>query len=688
MKKLTQLLGAASLATAMAATSCTYITNNYETTPSQGDPAQQTQQAGNETRPHYLWSLPSQEQLAQMTPFEKLMEVARQNVRNDMTGQNDLSRIYLNGSAKADVEINGQTVHLFFPMYTDNGNGSWTYFPDSTVVNANVMIDDLTRRVANGVDLAYADYSPVSEQVAEGIERRHPGASAVRETAVPGTHLTYGDVFGFKDMEKENFLEDGAIVIMAPDESGTYAVTQLERNAIIYTPSAIRCEEVWGAGSRIFAHELIHNNTKLQGIPNLAFSDLELQAFNMSITDPNNIFLLLRHSYGQPVRDSASVYFNLDAEDMYNKLVAFDFDNYVQFNEDYLKEITPKLMEITGKYHDVLIQQAYPEYYTFEPWWLMANTFFRNDHLPLDVFAAKEFTPQNLTPAQYANLMKKEEKINALVDSVRSSYAMPAMGSFLGYVFYDGDTFEQAIVNQAKAEGFSEDEASVVLHLAMQRTFLGENGINYSAFKVSDAVTAMTEITGLFTELNGMEESWAQEIAAKEDVKQKQELYNWLSGRLNTAARYIRSSANAGRNPDVMFNPAIFDPRTDITTLYRVTPEFTDNITASPLETKTLETAAGNYRMETFDIVPDLQFSPDANGVDFVRVFHEGDSRPCIVAYASPETSGNQMLVDFGTNGLNTDGMFDASYEIDSLNQVVQLANGHAPASVDDEQEE
>jgi hypothetical protein len=131
--------------------------------------------------------------------------------------------------------------------------------------------------------------------------------------------------------------------------------------------------------------------------------------------------------------------------------------------------------------------------------------------------------------------------------------------------------------------------------------------------------------------------------------------------------------------------------------MYRATPEFADNITAFPLEARVMETTAGNYTMETFDLVTELEFSSDANGVDYVRVFHEGDSRPCIVAYAGDEKFGNQMLVDYGTNGLNTDGVFDESYRIDSLKQVLQMASGVAPEecsagmcleAVEEEQEE
>lgn len=679
MKKLTQLLGAASLATAMAATGCTYITNLYETTPGvEAGVLRQTQQI--DRRPNYLQSLPSQDVLDAMTPLQKRVEAFKQLA--DARGEQDNPfPVYMNGCARADLDIHGSTVHLYLPFYEPAGNGKWRY--NNTLVDSQPILDDLEAYFENGVDIAYEEYAEHSNRTNAVVGRVFPNAKRDMDREIAGTGLTYNDIFGLIELEKTDFLPDGANIIFAPSEGGTYAITQLERNTLLITPDARRSDAIWG-GAYIVGHELVHNNTFLQNMPNLFENDLELQAYTLSIADRGDLFLFLKHGYGISVRESALRYFGVDASEIYDNLVTLRFDNYIEIDEEYLMQMAPTIINMVDTFHGVMMEKALPEYQGFMPWWLMAEAYFRNDHLPLEVETAVRYEPNTLTSQQMLKINNNRQQIERMIDKVKADYEMPEMSSFLGMTFTSGDTFEDAIFNKAKSSGYDEQQCDYIYDMAMERVFVSGDGINYGALSVPNAIEGMNDFMEIFDEFmdetNNERPRFARDIAAKPDVIRRYEAYQWMQNRLNTAARYIRSSENAGRHPSQGFTPAIFDPRTDITTMYRVTPEFADNVTASPLETRTLETAAGNYRLETFDLVPNLQFSQDANGADFVRVFHEGDSRPCIVAFAQDNKFGNRMLVDFGTNGMDTDGVFDESYKISSLKQVAQMVNGNAPS--------
>lgn len=679
MSKLKNFIGAASLATAMAATGCTYITNNYGTTP---DPENVPQQVQHDERPNYLQSLPPQAVIDAMTPLQKRVESLHQLALARREQDNPFP-VYMNGCARADLDINGSNVHLYLPFYEPAGNGKWRYIPDKTLVDSQPILDDLDAVFEDAVNLAYEEYSEHSSRTNAVVERAFPNASRDRDMPIAGTGLTCNDIFGLIDIEKADFLPDGAKIIFAPSEGGTYAITQLERNTILYTPDARRSDAIWGR-SWVLAHELVHNNTILQNVPNLFETDLELQAYTLNIADRSNLFLFLRHSYGAPLRESALRYLGVDASEIYDNLIKIEFDNYYEIDEQYLMQMAPTIVDMVDKFHAVMMETSLPEYQGMMPWWLMAEAYFRNDHLPLEVGMAARFTPNTLSAEQMQKINRERQRIERMIDDVRRSYTMPALVSFLGMTFTDGDTFEDAIYKKAKSAGYDEQQCDFIYDLAMEKIFLNADGtVNYGALSVANAKEGMADYMDIFEELMTAEPSelsrGLRAIAGSPRVIRAYEAYRWMQNRINTAERQIRMAENAGRHPSRAFTPEILDPRTDITTLYRVLPEFADDVNASPLETRILESTGGNYVVETFDLVPGLEFSADANGVDYVKVFHKGDSRPCFVAFAQDNKFGSQLLVDYGTNGMDTDGIFDEEYRIDSLKDVQQMVNGIAP---------
>lgn len=682
MGKIKKFLGALSVGAALYSAGCVSAANansNVE--------GQQNVQAAADERPHYLRSLPPQEEIDSMTPLERVVESSVQNALTESQGEYGSLPLFLNNAAKLELNVNGQDVEVYFPFYSDNGNSSWTYLPDNTRVDAGLIRQDMQRRLEQGAEIAFRLYGGIAERVNANVERIFPGAAADKEMAIPYTGLTYSDVFGLRDnAERGDFLRDGARIIVAPNYRA-WGITALERNMILYTPVAMRVEEL-NSRPFIIAHELVHNNPMLQGFPGAFAHDLEMQAFVTDIADNTNIFRFLGHGYGYDMRRNAKLYFNVDAKEMLDRLLPVDFLGATYLlDEDVWNEIAPGLIDVMGNLKEHLTETAYPEYHSFEPWWLMANAHFLNAVLPLDVSMAMEHTPQILPAAAYERLItSRRAAMDRTIDEVASRYPFTEQMSFGGISFTYQPSFRRALLSAAERNGFSDDEAEVVYHFAMQRVLLNDSGINYGALKVEHALGAMRGIMGIFDYVMDPDRSMGfRRIAQQEHVQKKYEAYKWMLGRLRTADRYVRFAQRAGNRPEQGFTPLIFDPRADISSMYDVTPLSAGRAVQSNMTAWEFFRANGDeYIIKSYDTTPDLGFSR-RDETDFIEVTRKGELKPCIVMFASNGIHGSQALLDADEQGEEGHGLFDRQVSVSSAGDVKGLIRNTLNSPVPEE---
>ncbi len=573
-------VGVASLAAALSAAPAN---DDY---PSQFDSVKITV---NDERPHYLQPLPSESAIQRMTPLEILVESGRQSLQSHLENEQDLPPMVINGCARAEVDVNGADVTVLFPLYTDLGNGTWKYLPDGSIVNGNAMIDDMRNVMEEGVGLASDLHEPFPGRVNALITERAPGSEEARNNQIEGRSLIFNDIYGRIDDLSSLFLRDGAKVFVAPAESGALAVTQIESNLILYTPLARRLDEISG-NPYIFAHELVHNNILLQGVPSVLATDPELQAFTMSIENGSDPLLFLLHSYSRELKEKARVYFGFDSNATLNDLVAARFDNYTYINEQALAELAPKVAEIAGTMQGLLMESVYPEYQSFRHWWLLADFYFQNDILPLEVILARDYEPSILAENEHKALMQKKPVINRLILQVLRSYdPFPSPPPNCTSCELNPLPFKEELFSVAMAEGFSRNEADVIYHMALKQIFLtNDERINYSAMSIPQMLMSIEGVMYIMDNLMQTTESfdfWS--IAQQENVKKNYEIYGWLKERLYKAYDCAQMARKLGKHPSLAFTPNIFDPAVENPGACALIPDlsqFRDRLSTSQYE--------------------------------------------------------------------------------------------------------
>ncbi|MBU2638255.1 MAG: hypothetical protein KJ955_04740 [Nanoarchaeota archaeon] len=513
-------------------------------------------------RPHYLQSLPSQRELARMTPLERLVESGRQSLQSHLNDEADLPPMVINGCATAVVDVNGANLTVLFPLYTDLGNGRWRYLPDGAIVNGRLMIQDMQNVLDEGVGLASDLYEPFPDRVNALITEWAPDSEALQNNQIEERNLIFNDIYGRIDDISPVFLRDGARVFMAPAESGALAITQLESNTILYTPLARKHDAIWGA-PYIMAHELVHNNIILQGIPSVIAIDPELQAFTMSIENRNDPLLFLAHGYGRDMREKARLYFGFDSNVTLNDLIEARFDSYIYLNEQALAEMAPKVAEIAGKMQNLLMDSVYPEYQSFRHWWLLTDFYFQNDILPLEVILARDYEPSILSESAQTALMQKQAVINSIIlQTVRSYDPFPSPPANCPSCELDPDSFKKEIFDAARAGGFNRNESEVIYHMALRKIFITpDEKINYGAMGIPQMLMSVEVMMYIMDDLMQTTDSFRMwTIAQQENVKKNYEIYDWLRERLVKTSECVQLARRLGKRPSLAFTPDIFDP--------------------------------------------------------------------------------------------------------------------------------
>lgn len=628
-------------------------------------PAKQEESA---ERPDYLQSLPSQEELSNMSELEKMIQTSIEWLKDYKKNETDSPLIITNGSAKAALDIHGSKIDMVLPHYMADKDGNWAYMGDGKKVSKDVIIKDLHDTFENAVDIAWKHYQELSNLTNPKIEKIFANAKRDAGKKIEGTGLTFGDAFGIVDLAKGDFMPDGTKVWFAPLEGGTLAVTYLEIHKIGYSPTARRSDAIWG-GAYILGHELVHNNTKLQGFPMPLGHDIEMEAFNI-LVDENNPFQFLFHGYAKDLRRLAGTYYGIDTKEAGKKLIKDMLYKYVEFDEEEWKNALVTINGVAKKLQKELYEEAYPEYMSMRPWWLMMNTYLKNAITPLEYSLAKDTRPKIMPEKEYEQFLEgKKEAIDKIINDTIAAYKMPQRVNFGFFTGLSGSPFREAIAEACVAAGFTEQQFEVTYNLALQRKLMKGGKLDYGALTVKDSLDAMAEMNGTFQ--NIMDKYKA--LGKEKDAQKRLELYKWYGSRLELASRYIGFAKQYGREPSENFTPKIFDPRTNLENFYRHKPAFilmaSKRNLAMTEEFDDNKDGKAEYTMYGYDIAKGLGF--ENSGVDYIEVHRPGETKPCVIAFPSKGSEAPDMaLIDNDIPGTDDYGLFDQSEKVQSAEDI------------------
>ncbi|MCG2719836.1 MAG: hypothetical protein L6266_03830, partial [Nanoarchaeota archaeon] len=544
-KGLAQILSL-SAATMMAAPACTTYTQDirYETN------AIHSQKE--DMRAHYLQHLPSEKKLEKMSPLEKVTEAFMQFLKDAKNNEFGSTTVFTNGCAKAKLDIHGEEIEVILPLYRPQEDGSWLYLIENKIVDKDKILNDLEQVLEDAIDLNYELYSETEEQTNSIINKIFKNSYKDRSKDIPGTDLVFDNVFNYLELNKTDFLPEGGKIFFAPLPGGTFAATFLENNKIVYSPTARRQDYVWGK-PYIMGHELTHNNTKMQGLPSVLARDLEIQAFQINLLNKQNFINFLYHGYAKPLWKLAETYYGVDLKEMRKKLIKDEIYSYLELDEEYLSKILEPINQMSTELQQIFIKKAMPEYLAFTPWWLMLNTHLKNTTAPMDIMASQELKP---FMKNYDVFLKvNQKKINLIIEGINKKYQMPSMQD-LGFIsVLSGRPYRDQIMDECMFSGFTEKEANVVYHLALQRTFLDKKGnVNYGAISLDQSFLAMQELVTTFNTVLNKYEDWKENPS----LQYKLQTYNWLLDRLSLAKRYNKFAKEYGNKVSGKFSPKVF----------------------------------------------------------------------------------------------------------------------------------
>ncbi len=606
-----------------------------------------------------------------MSPLEKVTESYWQVLRDFKLNDAGSTYVFTNLCAKAHIEINGEKIELILPHYKRQADGSWLYIVDNRVVDKEVIVNDLKNVLEEAVNMAHSQFKVIEIKANSKIKRIFGDIEPVEFEVVPGTNLSYKDIFGLVDLRKQDFLPEGTKFYFAPLPQGVLGATFIDLHKILYSPTGRRYDKIWGKPF-VLAHEFVHNNVKLQGFPVPLASDVETEAFQVNLTNSDKIFNLLMHSYAYDLRRFAKVYFDLDSRDIMKKIIDDVVYRYVTLNEKEWKSAVVKINGVSKRLNDFIMNESYPEFMSFVPWWLIVNNYLKNGVTPIEVTLARDFTPVHASYYEYQRVMVDMRKeVDGIIDKVNWEYKMPAVIRTIFGSALSGPNYRKKLAIECLKNGFNENEFELIYHLALKKRFLKKNGqINYSAINLDQAQVSMDEIMYNFLQLSSIDD-----FSKQSSFKRKLELYTWLNDRLNLARRYSDFAKTYGSDVSLNFVPQIFDPRVNLKMLYPFMPDY---ITQANAKNKVFTTLLDvnkdgviDYRLEGYDIVKDIG---SEHGVDYVEVYSNSDTKPRIIAYVSKNGKKLDLaLFDDDYRGSKDYGIHDRIVKIKDVKALEKL---------------
>lgn len=668
-KKLAQILSFSAASTFLVP-SCAVFNNDIKY-----EPGETIAKREEDKRAHYLKDLPKKSEIAEMSSFEKQIETLISFLKDAKNNEFGSTTIITNRSAKAKVDINGQEIELKFPFYKPHDEDTWTYIINNEKVKKDKIIKDLKGVLEDAVDMAYEQYRDTSKKTNQKMDMIFPNIDEDANKKIKDSDLTISDVLKHIELNKEDFLPDGSVIFFGPLRGGTYAITELENNKIVYSPTARKQDYLWG-GPFIMAHELIHNNSKMQGLPSVIVKDLEIQAFQINLLNKESIFNFMFHSYAKDLRRFAEIYFGKDFENIREKMINREKSayRYVELDEEYIKTIMPEINEVAGELQDVFINEAMTEYLSFKPYWEMLNIHLFNMVAPTEIMLSK-----NLEPAMegYESFVKKNDrKIDGIINFVNNSYMRKNTknSGFFAWLNAYLNNYRNTLLKKSKMEGFNEKQSEIIYHLALKNTFLKEDGgINYGAMDLRESFNAMDMIVGEMENALEKYTDWAKNSSLQKKLK----VYSWYLDRLEKAKRYSLFARTYGSKVSSNFQPKILDPRVVLEEEYKHMPDFVKY--ATPINGRFVEQLdvdqnnLPDVKIVAYDLIKSVGF--DRDGIDYVECFREGEDKPFMKVFPSKYSRKPDLaLIDDDKKDEDHFGKYDKIERIEKFEDIKELA--------------
>src|SRR3989344_2691721 len=338
------------------------------------------------------------------TPAQQWQEWARYTNATQNALANPNAKEFVSGSDEVMVEKEyfGQKVKIIFDQHIRSGdqirytsfNGQYfiTKAQFDTCVN---KIDGNIREAIEMDYLAWGELEPKAITIAAKSAGKNE--SDFRKELDKEDPLSPGITFRElrhipPKLEKKDFvpfreLHSG----LSPEIPTVLGVAWLNTGIVYYTPAAVIRDHLMGS-IVILAHEFVHNNKKLQGIPLVWGFNAETFASIPAMLVDDDHLDLTNHGYAETFRELIWVYFGFDFERAKKEVVKSKLVGNLEIDEQKFNEYAQKQV-IAKRELRKAMDKATAEFYSKPIWWTALNDKLQDNESVLKFIMATLYNP-------------------------------------------------------------------------------------------------------------------------------------------------------------------------------------------------------------------------------------------------------------------------------------------------------
>lgn len=260
------------------------------------------------------------------------------------------------------------------------------------------LVEFTDRAVKNAIELDQAFWSQL-EQEAVTIAAKADGKTEkefreyLKRKDPLNPSMTFRDLRHIPPIvERKDFVPFRELHIgVTPDFPSVLGVAWLNAGIVYYTPVAMIRDYLMDT-SVILAHEFVHTNKNLQGIPLAWGFDVETMASIPDMLVTNDYLDMWNHGYAAHFRELIWVYFRFDFEQAKKEVVKTSLMGNLRIDRMKFEEYSQKL-EVAKAELRAAFKKIVAEFYSTSVWWTALNEKLVDDNSVFRVMMASMYNP-------------------------------------------------------------------------------------------------------------------------------------------------------------------------------------------------------------------------------------------------------------------------------------------------------
>lgn len=193
-------------------------------------------------------------------------------------------------------------------------------------------------------------------------------------------------------VERKDFVPFRELHIgVAPEFPSVLGVAWLNTGIVYYTPVAMIRDYLMDAPV-VLAHEFVHTNKKLQGIPLVWGFDAETLASIPDMLITNNYLDIWNHGYAAKFRKHIWTYFRFDFDQAKKEIVKTSLIGNLRIDQAKLDEYSQKMEVAKAEFRDAF-KRVIAQFYSTPVWWTALNDKLVDNNSVFEVMMAAMYNP-------------------------------------------------------------------------------------------------------------------------------------------------------------------------------------------------------------------------------------------------------------------------------------------------------